>query len=129
SFAIVPSSVVHTGVKSFGCEKSTPHESPSQSWKRIRPCVVSASKSGAVSPILSVTRSPPPAVAIHIEAIVGSGGGCASFPLPEFPVSIRGRSGCVGPGMYRIVRIVPFLLLALTAVALLGACGGKGGGY
>ncbi len=31
--------------------------------------------------------------------------------------------------MYRIVRIVPFLLLALTAVALLGACGGKGGGY
>jgi len=44
-----PSSVVQTGVKSFGCEKSTAQESPIQSWKRIRPWVVSASKSGAVS--------------------------------------------------------------------------------
>src|SRR6476661_5410270 len=50
-FAMYPSSVVHTGVKSFGCENRTPHESPSQSWKLIRPSVVSASKSGAVSPI------------------------------------------------------------------------------
>ena len=29
SFATVPSSVVHTGVKSFGCENSTPQLSPS----------------------------------------------------------------------------------------------------
>ena len=29
--AMYPSSVVHTGVKSFGWEKSTPHESPSHS--------------------------------------------------------------------------------------------------
>src|SRR6266540_4183135 len=50
-FAMYPSSVVHTGVKSRGCEKSTAQESPIQSWKRIRPSVVSASKSGAVSPI------------------------------------------------------------------------------
>ena len=50
-FAMYPSSVVHTGVKSFGCEKSTAHESPIQSWKPMRPSVVSASKSGAVSPI------------------------------------------------------------------------------
>src|SRR5215210_1414411 len=49
-FAMYPSSVVQTGVKSFGCEKSTAHESPIQSWKRICPWVVSASKSGAVSP-------------------------------------------------------------------------------
>src|SRR5437763_2016124 len=48
--AMYPSSVVQTGVKSFGWENSTPHESPSQSWKRIGPSVVSASKSGAVSP-------------------------------------------------------------------------------
>ena len=48
---MVPSSVVQTGVKSLGCENSTPQESPSQSWKRIFPSVVSASKSGAVSPI------------------------------------------------------------------------------
>src|SRR6266498_4271968 len=50
-FAMYPSSVVHTGVKSRGCENSTAQESPIQSWKRVRPSVVSASKSGAVSPI------------------------------------------------------------------------------
>ena len=47
-----PSSVVHTGVKSLGCEKSTAHESPIHSWNLIGPSVVSASKSGAVSPML-----------------------------------------------------------------------------
>src|SRR5690348_6078892 len=50
-FAMYPSSVVQTGVKSFGCEKSTAQESPIQSWKLIGPSVVCASKSGAVSPI------------------------------------------------------------------------------
>jgi hypothetical protein len=40
-------------VKSLGWENSTAHESPVQSWKLIRPSVVSASKSGAVSPRLS----------------------------------------------------------------------------
>src|SRR6516225_10600528 len=49
SRAIVPSSVVQTGVKSFGCENSTAQLLPIQSWKRILPWVVSASKSGAVS--------------------------------------------------------------------------------
>src|SRR5918997_6764315 len=52
-FAMYPSSVVHTGVKSRGCENRTAHESPIHSWKRIGPSVVSASKSGAVSPICS----------------------------------------------------------------------------
>src|SRR3954462_4686551 len=51
--AMYPSSVVHTGVKSFGCENSTAQESPIHSWKRIGPWVVAASKSGAVSPICS----------------------------------------------------------------------------
>src|SRR5215469_1042807 len=50
-FAIYPSSVVHTGVKSFGCENSTAQESPIQSWNLIRPSLESASKSGAISPI------------------------------------------------------------------------------
>src|SRR3954464_4638885 len=54
SFAIVPSSVVQTGVKSFGCEKRTAQDSPIQSWKRMRPWLVSASKSGAISPIFIV---------------------------------------------------------------------------
>ena len=40
---------VGTGVKSLGCENSTAQLLPIQSWKRILPCVVCASKSGAVS--------------------------------------------------------------------------------
>src|SRR5215468_216610 len=51
SFAMYPSSVVHTGVKSFGCEKRIAHLSPIQSWNRMVPSVVSAVKSGASSPI------------------------------------------------------------------------------
>src|SRR5690348_18392393 len=53
SRAIVPSSVVQTGVKSLGCENSTAHELPIQSWNLSLPSVVCASKSGAVSPILN----------------------------------------------------------------------------
>src|SRR6185503_12478911 len=51
SFAIAPSSVVHTGVKSFGCENSTAHWSPIHLWKSIGPSVVCAWKLGASSPI------------------------------------------------------------------------------
>ena len=40
---------MQTGVKSFGCEKSTAYPSPTHSWKLIGPAVVSAVKSGAVS--------------------------------------------------------------------------------
>src|ERR1700722_6530480 len=50
TLAIYPSSVVQTGVKSFGCENRTAHESPIHSWKLIGPSVVSAVKSGAMSP-------------------------------------------------------------------------------
>ena len=50
--ATVPSSVVQTGVKSFGCEKRMAQPSPIHSWKRIAPAVVSAVKSGATSLIL-----------------------------------------------------------------------------
>src|SRR3984893_11889835 len=52
--ALYTGSVVLTGVKSFGCEKSTAQELPIQSWKRILPSVVCASKSGAVSLIARV---------------------------------------------------------------------------
>src|SRR6202023_454953 len=48
SRAMYPSSVVQTGVKSLGWENSTAQESPIQSWNRIVPSVVSASKSGAL---------------------------------------------------------------------------------
>src|SRR5215469_8526404 len=50
SFATEPSSVVHTGMKSLGCENSTAHESPIHSWNRSTPSVVCTTKSGAVSP-------------------------------------------------------------------------------
>src|SRR6201986_1309656 len=49
SAATAPSSVVQTGVKSFGCEKSTAQLSPIHSWKFTVPWVVSAVKSGATS--------------------------------------------------------------------------------
>src|SRR5947209_17967301 len=52
-----PSSVVQTGVKSLGCENRTPQLSPSHSWKLIVPSVVSAVKSGAVSPnLIAITN-------------------------------------------------------------------------
>src|SRR5262252_6853967 len=52
-FAIVPSSVVQTGVKSLGCENRTAHLSPIHWWKSIWPSVVWAWKLGAVSPMRS----------------------------------------------------------------------------
>src|ERR1700675_913038 len=51
SLASAPSSVVQTGVKSFGCENSSAQLVPIQSWNLILPSVVSASKSGATEPI------------------------------------------------------------------------------
>ncbi len=56
--ATAPSSVVHTGVKSLGCENRTAQPSPIHSWKWIVPCVVSAVKSGAVSLIRRVICPP-----------------------------------------------------------------------
>ena len=49
--AVAPSSVVQTGVKSAGCEKSTHQWSPMNSWKRIGPMLVAAVKSGTLSPM------------------------------------------------------------------------------
>src|SRR5215831_13656684 len=45
--AMYPSSVVHTGVKFFGCENRIAQPLPIQSWKLILPWVVSAVKFGA----------------------------------------------------------------------------------
>src|ERR1700685_957808 len=50
SLAVRPSSVVQTGVKSAGCENSTPQLSPSHSWNLTGPTLDSCSKSGAISP-------------------------------------------------------------------------------
>ena len=55
----MPSSVVHTGVKSAGCEYSTPQLSPSHWWKWMGPSLDCCSKSGAMSPrrkVMTVLR-------------------------------------------------------------------------
>src|ERR1700724_3219703 len=58
SLASAPSSVVQTGVKSFGCENNSAQLLPIQSWNLILPSVVWASKSGAVAPIWSAMVRP-----------------------------------------------------------------------
>src|ERR1043165_7834290 len=58
NLASAPSSVVQTGVKSFGCENNSAQLLPIQSWNLIFPSVVSASKSGAAAPIGSVMILP-----------------------------------------------------------------------
>src|SRR5260221_14666197 len=58
SLASAPSSVVQTGVKSFGCENKSAQLLPIQSWNLIFPSVVLASKSGAIAPIWSALFRP-----------------------------------------------------------------------
>src|SRR5271154_2982328 len=62
-----PSSVVQTGVKSLGWENRIPHEPPSHSWKLIVPSVVSAVKSGAMSP--KRTAMVPPAYRLAVGVV------------------------------------------------------------
>src|SRR4051794_40518723 len=85
-FAMYPSSVVHTGVKSRGCENRTAHESPIQSWKRILPSVVSASKSGAMSPICNAILCPPCLIPHCVVYQTGPG-------LPSFRQASRHGEG------------------------------------
>src|SRR6186713_382231 len=70
SAAVLPSSVVQTGVKSAGCENSTTQESPAHAWKEILPAVESWVKSGAVSPSLRVAIAC--SLGCLIQSIVGS---------------------------------------------------------
>src|SRR5580765_1672506 len=57
SFAMYPSSVVQTGVKSLGCENRIAQLSPIHSWKFTVPCEVSAVKFGASSLMRSMLSS------------------------------------------------------------------------
>src|SRR5687768_1338974 len=75
-----PSSVVHTGVKSLGCEKSTAQLSPFHSWNEIVPWVVSAVKSGASSP----SR-----IAMVVLPCSSSGPAFSAFPA-----AYRARANC-----------------------------------
>src|SRR2546425_6558745 len=68
SLASAPSSVVQTGVKSFGCENRSAQLLPIQSWNLILPSVVSASKSGATAPIWRAMLRP------HLIQVTGKFG-------------------------------------------------------
>ncbi|XP_064928298.1 transcriptional adapter 1 isoform X2 [Columba livia] len=77
----------HPGVRSCLRSRCPPpppgaHESPRKSWKRMRPCVVSASKLGASSP------SSRPGMAATPAAL-------RSLPAP--PLRLREATGAVGP--------------------------------
>jgi enoyl-CoA hydratase len=62
--------VVQTGVKSLGWENRMPQLSPSHSWKLMVPSVVSAVKSGAVSPSrIAMVRWVPPGLALSKPVI------------------------------------------------------------
>src|SRR5258708_40192316 len=65
NLARTPSSVVQTGVKSFGCENNSAQLEPIQSWNLTLPSVVRASKSGASAPIWSAMVRP------HVIQVTG----------------------------------------------------------
>src|SRR5579875_101616 len=87
SRAIVPSSVVQTGVKAFGCENRTPQELPSQSWNLIFPSVVCASKLGAVSPIRNDMEASSDCRSVLWNAAAGLDGGTVA------PVCLESGTG------------------------------------
>src|SRR6266849_9029472 len=64
--AMYPSSVVHTGVKSLGCENKMAQPLPIHSWKLIVPCEVSAVKLGASS-FMRNMNCPPEAEVLYID--------------------------------------------------------------
>src|ERR1700742_2023935 len=102
--ASAPSSVVQMGVKSFGCEKIAPQESPSHSWRLIVPSLDSAVKSGAVSPIVKLIFGSVPetdsGTAIfrvgYAPKAYQSGWKCLSRATSETPGSTPGREPPAG---------------------------------
>src|SRR6266853_5163525 len=96
SFAMYPSSVVHTGVKSFGCEKRIAHLSPIQSWKRIFPSVVSAVKSGASSPMRTAILTSVLVAGRHVRT-PGLRVSGAELRIREFPSKVRGSKNYTPP--------------------------------
>src|SRR5713101_3835104 len=105
--AMYPSSVVHTGVKSLGCENKMAQPLPIHSWKLIVPCEVSAVKLGASSFMRNM-------VYLLVSCYSEAGGRETSFSFsrprtvyqPEFPIGTS-RLGIVrfsGPSSQRTCR-------------------------
>src|SRR5262249_8361739 len=84
--AMYPSSVVHTGVKFFGCENRIAHAFRIHSWKLIFPWVVSAVKFGASLLIRSVMTCPP-----HRLGKLGMDGRRAPYVLPAGTEVVKPR--------------------------------------
>src|SRR4029077_16599364 len=96
SFAMYPSSVVHTGVKSLGWEKRIAHLSPIHSWNRIFPSVVSAVKSGASSPMRTAILPPYWWRAGAQRAVRARG----RPGVREVPLNVAGQKNYTPPGWY-----------------------------
>src|SRR3954447_18049443 len=70
SFASAPSSVVQTGVKSFGCENSSAQLLPVESWSSVVPYVIWPWESGVVAAI-GRTGLLPHLIEVVIELLIG----------------------------------------------------------
>src|ERR1700687_574697 len=90
--AMYPSSVVQTGVKSFGWENRIAHPFPIHSWKRIVPSVVSAVKSGASSPMRIAIFDLRSVSALEDRQPTGWSSGWLSVQLDVFGVRIMALS-------------------------------------
>src|SRR5581483_4487513 len=102
-FAMYPSSVVHTGVKSLGCENRTHQLFPIHSWNRMVPSVVSAVKSGAVSPRRMAMMAPPSVFVVYrsayekrVAVATTAGGAALRFRLHRGARGARSARGSAG---------------------------------
>src|SRR5882762_9484679 len=93
--AMYPSSVVHTGVKSLGCENKIAQPLPIHSWKLMVPCEVSAVKLGASSLIRNM-------VCLLIAVSLGHGSRTLGFrsskPRVVYQKSSNGCFRCAAYG-------------------------------
>src|SRR5262245_49514165 len=101
SAATRPSSVVQTGVKSLGCENSTPQLLPRYWWNEIGPSVVSAVKSGASSPSCSAMIALRDCVLISVLADARKTGKHTGHQIAR---SFRRARGGAGSGFLSVIR-------------------------
>ncbi len=139
---MVPSSVVQTGVKSLGWEKSTAHLSPIHWWKSIWPSVVWAWKLGAVSPMRSAmgvsggeveNATPEKALFATLSFLAySSGGDCLGSKLmrqAQLQMTVNGEPAEISFSPYKTLLEVLREDLALTGTkhgCELGECGACG---
>src|SRR5262249_39299181 len=125
-FAIYPSSVVHTGVKSFGCENSTTHLSPIQSWKRILPSVVSAWKSGA-APLIARVITHLRRIGSHCPVRTAANNNCQATRRRQLPTIAQLALPAVSPAQIsHVIRAASWTDAQIQADSGAGQNRGKG---